>query len=206
MRLKIAVTVVRSRPWRVLAGRRQATADMRAGENCNTAGASSTRRTSNFVHAGLCFLHGVRRQSGVAAVIGLSRIRQFPVARILQYPELYPLPHIGSALRFSKEVRQMDELFAICSTYEVDDGGARGFVLARPDETGASKPWPILVTRKPTISTASKMPARIRARGWTPSRANSSMRTAISSPAENIMPSSISTPATASSAPVRARP
>jgi nitrite reductase/ring-hydroxylating ferredoxin subunit len=42
----------------------------------------------------------------------------------------------------------MAELFAICSTYEVDDGGARGFVLARLDETGTSKPWPILVTRK----------------------------------------------------------
>ncbi len=42
----------------------------------------------------------------------------------------------------------MDELFAICATYEVDDGGARGFVLARPDETGANKPWPILITRK----------------------------------------------------------
>ncbi|WP_029004966.1 Rieske (2Fe-2S) protein [Azorhizobium doebereinerae] len=42
----------------------------------------------------------------------------------------------------------MPELFAICSTYEVDDGGARGFVLARLDETGATKPWPIIVTRK----------------------------------------------------------
>ncbi|OYX75106.1 MAG: (2Fe-2S)-binding protein [Rhizobiales bacterium 32-66-11] len=42
----------------------------------------------------------------------------------------------------------MTELFAICSTYEIDDGGARGFVLARLDETGASKPWPIIVTRK----------------------------------------------------------
>ncbi|MFG1464261.1 Rieske 2Fe-2S domain-containing protein [Xanthobacter sp. DSM 24535] len=42
----------------------------------------------------------------------------------------------------------MNELFAICSTYEIDDGGARGFVLARLDENGASKAWPILVTRK----------------------------------------------------------
>lgn len=42
----------------------------------------------------------------------------------------------------------MDELFAICSTYEVDDGGARGFVLAVPDGNGGNKPWPILVTRK----------------------------------------------------------
>ncbi len=42
----------------------------------------------------------------------------------------------------------MSELFAICSTYEIDDGGARGFVLARLDESGAAKPWPIIVTRK----------------------------------------------------------
>lgn len=42
----------------------------------------------------------------------------------------------------------MAELFAICSTYEVDDGDARGFVLARLDEAGASTPWPIIVTRK----------------------------------------------------------
>jgi nitrite reductase/ring-hydroxylating ferredoxin subunit len=48
----------------------------------------------------------------------------------------------------SGKVRQMAELFAICSTYQVDDGGAQGFVLARPDEEGHSKPWPILITRK----------------------------------------------------------
>jgi len=42
----------------------------------------------------------------------------------------------------------MAELFAICSTGEVDDGGARGFVLARPDEEGNSQPWRILITRK----------------------------------------------------------
>ncbi len=42
----------------------------------------------------------------------------------------------------------MNELFAICTTEEIDDGGARGFVLARPDATGTSKAWPILVTRK----------------------------------------------------------
>lgn len=42
----------------------------------------------------------------------------------------------------------MNELFAICATYEVDDGSARGFILARPDENGKNKPWPILVTRK----------------------------------------------------------
>jgi nitrite reductase/ring-hydroxylating ferredoxin subunit len=48
----------------------------------------------------------------------------------------------------SGKVREMAELFAICSTFEVDDGGARGFVLARPDEEGNSKPWSILITRK----------------------------------------------------------
>lgn len=42
----------------------------------------------------------------------------------------------------------MTDLFAICSTYEVDDGDARGFVLARLDAAGASTPWPILITRK----------------------------------------------------------
>ena len=42
----------------------------------------------------------------------------------------------------------MTELFAVCATYEVDEGGVRGFVLARLDETGASKAWPILITRK----------------------------------------------------------
>ena len=42
----------------------------------------------------------------------------------------------------------MNELFAICSTYEIDDGGARAFVLARPDATGINKPWQIVITRK----------------------------------------------------------
>lgn len=42
----------------------------------------------------------------------------------------------------------MTELFAICSTWEVDDGSARGFVLAKRDEAGAIVRWPILVTRK----------------------------------------------------------
>ncbi|QRG05884.1 Rieske 2Fe-2S domain-containing protein [Xanthobacter dioxanivorans] len=42
----------------------------------------------------------------------------------------------------------MSELFAVCATYEVDDGDARGFVLARLDETGARQRWPILITRK----------------------------------------------------------
>ena len=42
----------------------------------------------------------------------------------------------------------MNELFAVCATYEIDDGSARGFVLARLDENGATKAWPILITRK----------------------------------------------------------
>ncbi len=42
----------------------------------------------------------------------------------------------------------MNELFAICSTYEIDDASARGFVLARPDADGTNKPWPILISRK----------------------------------------------------------
>lgn len=42
----------------------------------------------------------------------------------------------------------MSELFAICATYEIDDCSARGFVLARLDENGATKRWPILITRK----------------------------------------------------------
>lgn len=42
----------------------------------------------------------------------------------------------------------MTELFAICATYEIDDGDARGFVLARLDDEGRRKPWPILITRR----------------------------------------------------------
>ena len=42
----------------------------------------------------------------------------------------------------------MNELFAICRTFEIDDGEARGFVLMRAEESGDAKPWPILITRK----------------------------------------------------------
>ena len=42
----------------------------------------------------------------------------------------------------------MNELFAICRTFEIDDGQARGFVLMRVEESGEAKPWPILITRK----------------------------------------------------------
>lgn len=42
----------------------------------------------------------------------------------------------------------MDTLFAICATYEVDDGQASGFVLMRREADGSGKPWPILITRK----------------------------------------------------------
>jgi nitrite reductase/ring-hydroxylating ferredoxin subunit len=42
----------------------------------------------------------------------------------------------------------MDELFAICATYAVDDGNAVGFVLMRREPDGTAKPWPIMITRK----------------------------------------------------------
>lgn len=42
----------------------------------------------------------------------------------------------------------MDELFAICRTVEIDDGGTRGFVLSKASENGEPKPWPILISRK----------------------------------------------------------
>ncbi|MFG1478671.1 Rieske 2Fe-2S domain-containing protein [Xanthobacter sp. V4C-4] len=41
----------------------------------------------------------------------------------------------------------MAELFAVCATYEIDRGDARGFVLARLEADGSSRPWPILITR-----------------------------------------------------------
>lgn len=43
---------------------------------------------------------------------------------------------------------QPEELFAICSTYDIDDASARGFTLARPDENGSNKPWHIFISRK----------------------------------------------------------
>jgi len=42
----------------------------------------------------------------------------------------------------------MNELFAICQSGEIEDGEGTGFTLMRVDETGAVKPWPILITRK----------------------------------------------------------
>lgn len=42
----------------------------------------------------------------------------------------------------------MTELFVVCATYEIDDCSARGFVLARVGEDGATKPWSIMITRK----------------------------------------------------------
>ena len=42
----------------------------------------------------------------------------------------------------------MDTLFAICATYQVDDGAATGFMLMRREPDGSATPWPILVTRK----------------------------------------------------------
>lgn len=42
----------------------------------------------------------------------------------------------------------MDELFAVCRTHEIDEEQARGFWLAIKAESGETKPWPILITRK----------------------------------------------------------
>ena len=38
----------------------------------------------------------------------------------------------------------MDELFAICRTFEIDDHDARGFVLKRVVADGESERWPII--------------------------------------------------------------
>ncbi len=40
------------------------------------------------------------------------------------------------------------ELFVICETRDVQEEEVRGFTLARLDDAGAVRPWPILVTRK----------------------------------------------------------
>lgn len=42
----------------------------------------------------------------------------------------------------------MDALFVICAMHEIEDGSARGFVLARPGPSGGTQPWSILVSRK----------------------------------------------------------
>ena len=42
----------------------------------------------------------------------------------------------------------MTELFAICAPYEIQDGDARGFVLARLDADGNKKAWPIFIARR----------------------------------------------------------
>lgn len=42
----------------------------------------------------------------------------------------------------------MDELFAICRTFEIDDHDARGFVLKKVGENGQGVRWPIVITRK----------------------------------------------------------
>ena len=42
----------------------------------------------------------------------------------------------------------MDTLFAICPTYAVDEGQAKGFLLVRKEPDGSNKRWPILITRK----------------------------------------------------------
>ena len=42
----------------------------------------------------------------------------------------------------------MDELYAICRTFEIDDHDARGFVLKKVGENGEGVRWPIIITRK----------------------------------------------------------
>jgi nitrite reductase/ring-hydroxylating ferredoxin subunit len=42
----------------------------------------------------------------------------------------------------------MNELFAVCRTNEIDEELARGFWLAIRGDDGEVKPWPIVVTRK----------------------------------------------------------
>jgi nitrite reductase/ring-hydroxylating ferredoxin subunit len=98
----------------------------------------------------------------------------------------------------------MNELFAICTTEEINDDRARGFVLAWPDATGTSGAWPIRVTRKANnfYAVENACPhqgARLdRVAGEFLDDDN------ISSPAENIMPSLIPKRAIASSAPDKA--
>jgi nitrite reductase/ring-hydroxylating ferredoxin subunit len=54
----------------------------------------------------------------------------------------------ANAFNFVRRVPPMNELFAICRTFEIDEGQARGFVLMRAEECGEAKPWPILISRK----------------------------------------------------------
>lgn len=42
----------------------------------------------------------------------------------------------------------MDELYAICRTFEIDDHDARGFVLKKVNEQGEGVAWPIILSRK----------------------------------------------------------
>lgn len=42
----------------------------------------------------------------------------------------------------------MDELYVICRTGHIEDGQATGFVLMRAEESGDTRPWPIVITRK----------------------------------------------------------
>jgi nitrite reductase/ring-hydroxylating ferredoxin subunit len=42
----------------------------------------------------------------------------------------------------------MDTLFAICATYEVEDGHATGFMLMRRADDGSPQRWPIIISRK----------------------------------------------------------
>jgi nitrite reductase/ring-hydroxylating ferredoxin subunit len=43
----------------------------------------------------------------------------------------------------------MDELYAICRTFEIDDNDARGFTLKKAGgENGEGTAWPIMISRK----------------------------------------------------------
>lgn len=42
----------------------------------------------------------------------------------------------------------MDPIFAICSTYMIEDSHATGFLLMRREPDGSPKPWPIIIARK----------------------------------------------------------
>ncbi|WP_296707477.1 Rieske (2Fe-2S) protein [Rhodoblastus sp.] len=43
----------------------------------------------------------------------------------------------------------MDELYAICRTFEIDDNDARGFTLKKAGgENGEGTPWSIMISRK----------------------------------------------------------
>ena len=74
----------------------------------------------------------------------------------------------------------MDTLFAICATYQVDDGQATGFMLMRKEPDGGVRPWPIIIARKGNNFFGFENACPHRACGWIRHPANSWTRTAIS--------------------------